>query len=206
MLLTYKSPWTKSLKNLLQWILTKSYTDYNRLPFRIFSAQSIENYGNPATRNQQCCLQWWYYRTNKWKAPVYSWQGARETERGWFEAEQTKMFFLQPSIEYFGHIIDKDRLHPTEKKVWRIMGCDNIPRPKSCIGSVAWDSARLASGEMETRSSPPTAPLHPWQWPGLTRKISCTHTKNLMNASTCTFKMTSQYYSTKNTTTGNNPF
>ena len=66
-------------------------------------------------------LQWWYYRTNQWKAPVYGWQGARETERGWFEAEQTKMFFLQPSIEYFDHIIDKDRLHPTEKKVWGIM-------------------------------------------------------------------------------------
>ena len=26
-------------------------------------------------------------------------------------------FFMQPSIEYFGHSIDKDGLHSTEKKV-----------------------------------------------------------------------------------------
>lgn len=67
---------------------------------------------------------------------------------------------------------------------------------------LSWQVEKCSVGQ-ETRSSPPTAPLHPWQWPGLTRKISYTHTKNLMNASTCAFKMTSQYYSTKNTTTGN---
>ena len=35
------------------------------------------------------------------------------------------MFFLQPSIEYLGHIINKDGLHPTEEKVRAIKEAPN---------------------------------------------------------------------------------
>ena len=39
-----------------------------------------------------------------------------------------KCFFLQPSIEYLGHIIDKDGLHPTEEKVRAIK---EAPKPRN---------------------------------------------------------------------------
>ena len=41
---------------------------------------------------------------------------------------KSKCFFLQPSIEYLGHIIDKDGLHPTEEKVRAIK---EAPKPRN---------------------------------------------------------------------------
>ena len=41
-------------------------------------------------------------------------------ESAGLRANRKKSFFLQARIEYLGHIIDKDGLHPTEEKVTAI--------------------------------------------------------------------------------------
>ena len=41
---------------------------------------------------------------------------------------KSKCFFLRPSIEYLGHVIDEEGLHPTEEKVKAIR---EAPRPKN---------------------------------------------------------------------------
>lgn len=42
-----------------------------------------------------------------------------------------KCFFLQPSITYLGHVIDKEGLHPTQDKVEAIQ---DAPRPRNLTG------------------------------------------------------------------------
>ena len=54
----------------------------------------------------------------------------------------TKCIFLQTRIEYLGHIIDTEGLHPSPKKFSAIK---EAPAP--------------------TRPSPSVAPLHSWEWP-----------------------------------------
>ena len=48
--------------------------------------------------------------------------------RAGLRLNKPKCFFLQPSIEYLGHIIDKDGLHPTEEKVRAIK---EAPKPRN---------------------------------------------------------------------------
>ena len=55
-----------------------------------------------------------------------------------------KCFFLQPSIEYLGHIIDKDGLHPTEEKVRAIK---EAPKPHvACTGLICYVIVTLFTG------------------------------------------------------------
>ena len=48
--------------------------------------------------------------------------------RAGLRLNKPKCFFLQPSIEYLGYIIDKDGLHPTEEKVRAIK---EAPKPRN---------------------------------------------------------------------------
>ena len=41
---------------------------------------------------------------------------------------KSKCFFLRPQIEYLGHIIDKDGLHPTKEKIKAIQ---EAPKPQN---------------------------------------------------------------------------
>ena len=49
-------------------------------------------------------------------------------DRAGLKLNKSKCFFLRPRIEYLGHIIDKDGLHPTTEKVRAIQ---EAPKPRN---------------------------------------------------------------------------
>ena len=69
-------------------------------------------------------------------------------ESAGLRANRKKSFFLQARIEYLGHIIDKDGLHPTEEKVTAIKKAPppkNITELRSFLGLISYYGKFLPS-------------------------------------------------------------
>ena len=69
-------------------------------------------------------------------------------ESAGLRANRKKSFFLQSHIEYLGHIIDKDGLHPTEEKVTAIKKeppPKNITELRSFLGLISYYGKFLPS-------------------------------------------------------------
>lgn len=79
-----------------------------------------------------------------------------------------KCFFLRPSIEYLGFVIDKDGLHPTKEKTQAIK---EAPTPKNVTELRAFLGLLNYYGKFLPDLSTKLSPLHsllnkkqPWQW------------------------------------------
>lgn len=80
----------------------------------------------------------------------------------------SKCFFMRPSLEHLGHVIDKDGLHPTEEKTRAIK---EAPTPKNVTELRSFLGLLNYYGKFLPNPSTQLHPLHqllnkdqPWQW------------------------------------------
>ena len=80
----------------------------------------------------------------------------------------TKCFFLRKSIEYLGHVIDRDGIHPTEEKVHAIKDApqpQNVTQLRSFLGLIIYYCKFLPN--LSAKLIPLYAPLNKgekWHW------------------------------------------
>ena len=143
-------PLSDASKELVTINTLKGLFQYNRLPFGVASAPAIfQRTMETLTRGvkENFCLH------NEILATGSSVQEHLQNldtvlDSAGLHANRKKSFFLQSRIEYLGHTIDKDGLHPTEEKVTAIKKAPppkNITELRSFLGLISYYGKFLPS-------------------------------------------------------------
>ena len=123
-------PLDEESKELVTVNIHKGLYRYNRLPFGVSSAPSIfqrtmENLLQ-GVKNVSVYIDDIVITGASTEEHLQTLDVVLEKlETAGLKLNRSKCFFLRPSIEYLGHIIDKDGLHPTREKVQAIQEAQN---------------------------------------------------------------------------------